>query len=111
MASTIYNVHHRNRKTVSGHTAKESVQRNFKNSRASNSPVEAPLGAVPLATVPSIRYTSASTVGFPLESRISLPITFSISKYMINPLSDITLNSWYITSKKLCSCNARDTRM
>ena len=49
-------------------------------SRASNSPVDAPLGAVPLPTVPSIRYTSASTVGFPLESRISLPITFSISR-------------------------------
>ena len=50
------------------------------NSRASNSPVDAPLGAVPLPTVPSTRYTSASTVGFPLESKISRPTTFSISK-------------------------------
>ena len=50
------------------------------NSKASNSPVDAPLGAVPLATVPSISVTSASTVGFPLESRISLPTTFVISK-------------------------------
>ena len=49
-------------------------------SSASNSPVDAPLGAVPLPTVPSARYTSASTVGFPLESNISLPITFSISR-------------------------------
>ena len=50
------------------------------NSRASNTPVEAPEGAVPRPIVPSTRYTSASTVGFPLESRISLPTTFSISK-------------------------------
>ena len=50
------------------------------NSSASNSPVDAPLGAVPLATVPSTSVTSASTVGFPLESKISRPITFSISK-------------------------------
>mgnify|MGYP007133014786 CR=1 FL=1 len=49
--------------------------------------MDAPLGAVPHPTVPSSRYTSASTVGFPLESRISLPTTFSISRYMINPLS------------------------
>lgn len=47
-----------------------------RSSRASNSPVDAPLGAVPLETVPSIRVTSASTVGFPRESRISLPTTF-----------------------------------
>ena len=170
MASAIYNVHHRNRKSVSGYTAKETIQRDIQeiaaaalqhaidtariafapsldlslvpsasiiaciycidvsmhpylsiaslivvlifstafcnafskitssylhlvSSRASNSPVEAPLGAVPLATVPSIRYTSASTVGFPLESRISLPTTFSISKYMINPLSDLQFDS------------------
>lgn len=46
------------------------------NSSASNSPVDAPLGAVPLATVPSTNVISASTVGFPLESRISLPTTF-----------------------------------
>ena len=51
-----------------------------RSSSASNSPVEAPLGAAPRPTVPSARYTSASTVGFPLESRISLPITFSISR-------------------------------
>ena len=51
-----------------------------RSSRASNSPVDAPLGAVPLATVPSTSVTSASTVGLPRESRISLPTTFSISK-------------------------------
>ena len=32
------------------------------NSNASNSPVDAPLGAVPLATVPSAKVISASTV-------------------------------------------------
>ena len=41
---------------------------------------ESPLGAAPLATAPPARCTSASTVGFPLESIISRPITFSISK-------------------------------
>ena len=51
-----------------------------RSSSASNSPVDAPLGATPLPTVPSRRYTSASTVGLPLESIISLPITFSIAK-------------------------------
>ena len=49
-----------------------------RNSKASNSPVEAPLGAQPLPTVPSAKITSASTVGLPRESMISLPITFSI---------------------------------
>ena len=49
-----------------------------RSSRASNSPVDAPLGAQPVATVPSMRVTSASTVGLPLESNISLPITFSM---------------------------------
>ena len=57
-------------------------------SNASNSPVEAPLGAAPRPTVPPAKYTSASTVGFPLESIISLPTTFSISKcniFNVNP--------------------------
>ena len=34
----------------------------------------------PRPTAPPARVTSASTVGFPLESRISLPVTFSICK-------------------------------
>ena len=51
-----------------------------RSSSASYSPVDAPLGAAPLATVPSARRTSASTVGFPRESMISLPVTFSISR-------------------------------
>ena len=55
------------------------------NSSASNSPVEAPLGAHPLATVPSASVISASTVGFPLESSISLPYTSTISKYSFMP--------------------------
>ena len=46
-----------------------------RSSSASNSPVEAPLGAAPRPTVPSARYTSASTVGFPLESSTSLAYT------------------------------------
>ena len=49
-----------------------------RSSTASNSPVEAPLGAIPLPTVPSDRTTSASTVGLPRESRISLPVTCSM---------------------------------
>ena len=51
-----------------------------RSSSASNSPVEPPDGAMPLPTVPSASVTSASTVGLPLESSISLPIIFSISK-------------------------------
>ena len=47
-------------------------------SNASNSPVEAPLGLAARPTVPSARVTSASTVGFPRESIISRPYTFSI---------------------------------
>ena len=42
-----------------------------RSSNASNCPVEAPLGAAPLPIVPSAKITSASTVGFPLESKIS----------------------------------------
>src|SRR5699024_10226472 len=49
-----------------------------RSSSASNSPVEAPDGAAPRPTVPSASTTSASTVGFPRESRISRPETFSI---------------------------------
>ena len=45
------------------------VGREILDSSASNSPVDAPLGAVPLATVPSTNVISASTVGFPLELR------------------------------------------
>ena len=52
-------------------------------SRASNCPVEAPLGEVPIPRLPSASQTSASTVGFPLESSISLPVTFSMRKCSI----------------------------
>ena len=41
------------------------------NSKASDSPVEAPDGTIALATVPSHKVTSTSTVGFPLESKTS----------------------------------------
>ena len=58
------------------------------NSSASNSPVDAPLGAVPLATVPSTNVISASTVGFPLESRISLPTYFF--NFLNNSFSIVT---------------------
>src|SRR3954463_1830791 len=44
-----------------------------RSSTASCSPVEAPLGTAARPMLPSARYTSASTVGFPRESRISLP--------------------------------------
>ena len=62
-------------------------------SSASNSPVDAPLGAVPLPTVPSTKVTSASTVGLPLESKISRPTTFSISKKFIVTLSPFPQNN------------------
>ena len=54
-----------------------------RSSNASNSPVDAPLGAQPVAVVPSISVTSASTVGLPLESNISLPTTFSMINSVI----------------------------
>ena len=41
-------------------------------------PVDAPEGTDAFAKVPSESPTSASTVGFPLESIISLPIIVSI---------------------------------
>ena len=48
-------------------------------STASFSPVEAPDGTAARPKLPSARTTSASTVGFPRESRISRPTTFTIS--------------------------------
>ena len=33
MAAAVYNIHHRNRKTVTGYAAKETVQRNIKRNR------------------------------------------------------------------------------
>ena len=44
-----------------------------KNSLSSFFPVEAPDGTLAIAELPSCSVTSASTVGFPLESSISLP--------------------------------------
>ena len=49
-----------------------------RSSSASNSPVEAPLGAAPVPVTPLSSRTSASTVGLPRESMISRPMTFSI---------------------------------
>jgi hypothetical protein len=45
--------------------------------------VDAPEGRAATPTTPDSRTTSASIVGFPLESRISLPVTWIIliSKY------------------------------
>ena len=51
-------------------------------STASKAPVDAPLGTIPCPTVPSLSKTCASTVGLPLESSISLPITFFISSFL-----------------------------
>ena len=55
-------------------------------STASNCPVLAPEGtaAIPFVHLPvslSFTVTTAATVGFPLESRISLPCTSMISRY------------------------------
>ena len=58
------------------------------NSTASNIPVDAPDGTMahPVYISPGIpkafTVTSASTVGFPLESMTSLPFTFTIFKYL-----------------------------
>lgn len=38
--------------------------------------MDAPLGAMPLPIVPSINVTSASTVGFPLESKFLFQLLF-----------------------------------
>ena len=48
-------------------------------STASNMPVDAPLGTAALPTVPSSRITSASIVGFDLESSICLALTSTMS--------------------------------
>ena len=61
------------------------------NSTASNAPVDAPLGTIPCPTVPSASSTCASTVGLPLESRISLPITFLISSFLCS------ISLWAVT--------------
>ena len=50
-----------------------------RSSTASCSPVEAPDGTAARPTGPSARCTSASTVGLPRESRISRPMTLTIS--------------------------------
>ena len=47
-------------------------------STASNLPVEAPDGTIPRADIPESKKTSASTVGFPLESNTSYPFMFTI---------------------------------
>ena len=48
-------------------------------STASNSPVDAPEGTAARPIEPSVKRTSASTVGLPRESSISRPVTFAIS--------------------------------
>ena len=48
------------------------------NSKASFLPVEAPLGTDATPIIPDSRVTSTSTVGFPLESNISLAYIFFI---------------------------------
>ena len=58
-------------------------------STASFSPVEAPDGTAARPKLPSARTTSASTVGLPRESRISRPLTSTIS-VMNNSFSMIT---------------------
>ena len=49
----------------------------------SNTPVDAPEGTLATPTVPSVRKTVASTVGFPLESRISRAVTRLICGFVI----------------------------
>ncbi len=54
-----------------------------RSSSASNSPVDAPEGAAPRPTTPLASVTSASTVGLPLESTISRPMTLVMAKLFI----------------------------
>ena len=51
------------------------------NSIASYSPVDAPDGTEARAKIPELVVMSTSTVGFPLESKISLAIIYSISVF------------------------------
>ena len=53
------------------------------NSAASKAPVEAPLGTAARAHEPSSNWTSTSTVGFPLESRISLAVMDLIAEFVL----------------------------
>ena len=74
-----------------------------RSSTASNLPVLAPDGtaAIPEYLLPvmvSVRTASASTVGFPLESRISLPCKFVICKYVFKVLINIHYFLAYISS-------------
>ena len=54
-----------------------------RSSRASNRPVDAPLGTIARPTVPSFRVTSASTVGFARESSTSNPRISRIAVFCI----------------------------
>ncbi len=50
----------------------------------SQAPVEAPEGTAARPKAPLVRRTSTSTVGLPRESRISLPVTASISLMVVD---------------------------
>ena len=58
-----------------------------RSSTASCWPVDAPEGTAALPEMPEVSSTSTSTVGFPLESRISLACTRSIRVF--NPSSSV----------------------
>ena len=60
------------------------------NSTASKAPVDAPDGTAARPTNPPSTSTSTSTVGFPLESNISLAYTDSICKYCFIKIPPIT---------------------
>ena len=72
-------------------------------SKASLSPVDAPDGTIALPTMLFSNITSTSTVGFPLESNTSLPITFLIFIYFSSSFNSLTnfLNSAPRTSHSL----------
>ena len=71
-------------------------------SRASLEPVEAPEGAAARPIAPSSVTTSTSTVGFPLESRISLPITLLM---LIKIYAPFLVDSSLVLSFVLYNCN------
>ena len=70
------------------------------NSKASFLPVEAPLGTEATPIIPDSRVTSTSTVGFPLESNISLAYIFFYFAHILSSIIIIKYMSKKVKKKK-----------
>lgn len=76
-------------------------------SNASCCPVDAPEGTLALPNEPSSHKTSTSTVGFPLESKISLPFTaiidakFYASELFVNSRLTIIAKIYQVSIKRV----------